>query len=75
MSLTRTSIVNIEKGRQHLAVHQLVRLSDFLGCSPGDLIPSLEEEVMLSDRLRDMAPDARALSWVSEVSAEASRDH
>ena len=73
MGLTRTSIVNIEKGRQHLAVHQLARMSDYLGCAPGDLIPSLEGD-MLSDALRDKAPDSRSRTFVSEISAEAGRD-
>jgi transcriptional regulator with XRE-family HTH domain len=72
MGLTRTSIVNIEKGRQHLAVHQLVRMSDLLGCAPGDLIPSPQEDAMLSEKFRDKLPDQKALSFMSEVSAEAS---
>ena len=72
MGLTRTSIVNIEKGRQHLAVHQLVRMSDLLGCAPGDLIPSVQENAVLSEKFRDNLPDQKALSFMSEISAEAS---
>jgi transcriptional regulator with XRE-family HTH domain len=72
MGLTRTSIVNIEKGRQHLAVHQLVRMSDLLGCAPGDLIPSAQEDAMLSEKFRDKLSDQKALSFMSEISAEAS---
>jgi transcriptional regulator with XRE-family HTH domain len=71
MGLTRTSIVNIEKGRQHLAVHQLVRMSDLLGCPPGDLIPA-KEDAVLSDKFRDQLSDQKALSFMSEISAEAS---
>jgi hypothetical protein len=71
MGLTRTSIVNIEKGRQHLAVHQLVRMSDLLGCAPGELIPA-KEDSMLADTFRDRQPDKTALSFMSEISAEAS---
>jgi DNA-binding XRE family transcriptional regulator len=72
MGLTRTSIVNIEKGRQHLAVHQLVRMSDLLGCAPGDLIPSAQEDAMLSDKFRDKLPDQKALNFMSEINAEVS---
>jgi transcriptional regulator with XRE-family HTH domain len=72
MGLTRTSIVNIEKGRQHLAVHQLVRISDLLGCTPADLIPPAQEDPMLSERFRDQLSDEKALSFISEISAEAS---
>jgi transcriptional regulator with XRE-family HTH domain len=71
MGLTRTSIVNIEKGRQHLAVHQLVRISDLLGCAPGDLIPPSQEDAMLPDKIRDQLSDEKALSFISEISAEA----
>jgi transcriptional regulator with XRE-family HTH domain len=71
MGLTRTSIVNIEKGRQHLAVHQLVRMSDLLGCAPGELIPA-KEDAVLSDKFRDQLSDQKALSFMSEISAEAS---
>jgi transcriptional regulator with XRE-family HTH domain len=72
MGLTRTSIVNIEKGRQHLAVHQLVRISDLLGCAPGDLIPPAQEDAMLSEKFRDQLSDQKALSFISEINAEAS---
>jgi transcriptional regulator with XRE-family HTH domain len=71
MGLTRTSIVNIEKGRQHLAVHQLVRISDLLGCVPGDLIPPSQEDAMLPEQIRDQLSDQKALSFISEISAEA----
>jgi transcriptional regulator with XRE-family HTH domain len=71
MGLTRTSIVNIEKGRQHLAVHQLVRISDLLGCTPGDLIPTAQEDAVLSAKFRDQISDPKALSFISEISAEA----
>jgi transcriptional regulator with XRE-family HTH domain len=38
LSLSRTSFVNIEKGRQRLAVHQLVDLAKVLGFEPGELL-------------------------------------
>jgi hypothetical protein len=37
--LSRTTMVNIEKGRQRLAVHQLVQLGNALGCEPTELLP------------------------------------
>jgi transcriptional regulator with XRE-family HTH domain len=40
LDINRTTFVNIEKGRQRLAVHQLVELADALGCKPEDLLPS-----------------------------------
>lgn len=42
IGLSRPSMVNIEKGRQPLKVHQLVVLADALGLDLGDLVPSRE---------------------------------
>ena len=39
VGLSRTSITNIEKGRQHITLHMLYILSDVLGVSPVDLLP------------------------------------
>lgn len=45
VSLTRTSIVNIEQGRQQLLVHTLVDIARALQVQPAELIPpSLEIE-------------------------------
>jgi transcriptional regulator with XRE-family HTH domain len=37
--LSRTSIVNIEQGRQGVSLATLYRLADALACSPADLLP------------------------------------
>jgi transcriptional regulator with XRE-family HTH domain len=37
--LKRSSISNIENGRQHLLVHTLVEISDALGIEPESLLP------------------------------------
>jgi transcriptional regulator with XRE-family HTH domain len=39
VQLTRTSITNIEKGRQVVAVHTLVQFAETLGVSLADLVP------------------------------------
>lgn len=39
LSLSRTSIVNIEKGRQRIIAFQLVRLANILRCEVVDLLP------------------------------------
>jgi transcriptional regulator with XRE-family HTH domain len=72
LGLNRTTVVNLEKGRQRLAVHQLVLIADHLGCEPGDLLPRLAaDDHELSAKLRKKAQDGRALSFVSEVAAAA----
>ena len=67
--LNRTTVVNIERGRQRVSVFQLVVLADHLGCTPRELIPKLDEEHHLSEELRDKAPDDLARTFVSEISA------
>lgn len=39
VGLKRTSITNIERGRQHIALHQLFLLASAVGCQPQDLLP------------------------------------
>ena len=39
VGLSRTSITNIEKGRQHVSLHQLYRIADALGVTPDILLP------------------------------------
>lgn len=73
LKLNRTTIVNIEKGRQRLAVHQLVRIADHLGCRAADLIPTDEEEQLLTDKQRSKMTDGAALGFVAGIAAEARR--
>ncbi|MBN9037037.1 MAG: helix-turn-helix transcriptional regulator [Rhizobiales bacterium] len=40
VGLSRTSITNIERGRQSVLVHQLFSFADALGASPAALLPS-----------------------------------
>jgi transcriptional regulator with XRE-family HTH domain len=42
VNLTRTSIINIEKGRQHASVHQIWLMSLFLNIPITDLIPPFD---------------------------------
>jgi DNA-binding XRE family transcriptional regulator len=41
VSLSRTSVTNIEKGRQKLSVHTLCGLAAELGVAPGVLLPEV----------------------------------
>jgi transcriptional regulator with XRE-family HTH domain len=52
VSLTRTSIINIEKGRQQILLHTLVEIARALGVEVSDLLP---EDVHISH-----TPDLRA---------------
>ena len=39
VELSRTSITNIEKGRQRVLLHQVVEIADALDAKPSDLLP------------------------------------
>ncbi|MGZ5118771.1 MAG: helix-turn-helix transcriptional regulator [Burkholderiales bacterium] len=43
VSLSRTSIINIEKGRQQVLVHTLASISRALGVSPDKLLPPVDD--------------------------------
>ena len=47
VGLTRTSITNVEKGRQKLLLHTLVQIADRLGVSPERLLPTLDAETSI----------------------------
>ena len=59
VGLSRTSITNIEKGRQHILLHQLVLLASAVGRQPAELLPmeapALEE--LLSPRALKALPE------------------
>jgi transcriptional regulator with XRE-family HTH domain len=46
VSLTRTSITNIEKGRQKIFLHTLFELAAALGADPGRVLPPEAQEVI-----------------------------
>jgi transcriptional regulator with XRE-family HTH domain len=68
VQLTRTSITNIEGGRQPVLAHHLVRLAYALGVAVTDLLPAAGAEVAnphLDERLRNFPEQTR--KWVSKV--------
>ena len=77
--LSRSSIVNIEKGRQHAPLHVIWRLADALQVDPADLIPGREEiqpseeidseleaEIVRAFSDEDAPPDEEAVRQVAE---------
>lgn len=68
ISLTRTSIINIEKGRQQLLVHTLVDIATALGVALPELLPPSGDVAHL---LRDVSKQGR--DWVLSSVATASK--
>lgn len=57
--LTRTSVVNIEKGRQQVLLHTIVLISRVLHVPLGDLVPDSDSlELLLRDKSQ------KALDWL-----------
>lgn len=59
VSLTRTSIINIEKGRQQIQLHTLVEIARELDVPPAELIPANDN---LESQLSTTSPKGRA--WI-----------
>lgn len=59
--LKRTSITNIEKGRQKIQIHTLFDLAVALEVEPATLLPPLKatETDTIRERVRGMRPDER----------------
>jgi transcriptional regulator with XRE-family HTH domain len=73
ISLTRTSVVNIEKGKQQLLLHTLVLIARALKVEPSELLPDSDFQYQLaSDSLVRLVEDPGARAWI-ETSLKRSR--
>lgn len=72
VSMTRPSIVNIEKGRQRVPVHTLVRIAEALSVDPSHLLPPLSREDRLAAAAKDY-PDA-IKNWITAIAGGARDD-
>jgi DNA-binding XRE family transcriptional regulator len=70
VSLTRTSIINIEKGRQQVLVHTVVDIARALGVPVLELLPPVGD---LAHLLRDASKKGREWVISSAVSATKNR--
>lgn len=65
VSLTRTSITNIEKGRQKLLLHTLADLGEALGVEASALLPETGVEPDLEDTLKDRTTSEK--EWIKSA--------
>lgn len=68
VNLSRTSITNIECGRQPVPVHLLVQLAKALGLTPVDLLPKEDLQATLVPESVKKLPAAQQ-EWVTRVIA------
>jgi transcriptional regulator with XRE-family HTH domain len=75
VALTRTTVTNIEKGRQQLLVHTLVDIADVLKVAPESLLPELQPKPQSSpiDKLLTVETP-QAQEWIKKVIEMADRD-
>jgi transcriptional regulator with XRE-family HTH domain len=69
VGLSRTSITNIEKGRQHVLLHQLFLLASAVGVEPTELLPhgSAALDELLSARALRALPDEESRAFAARV--------
>lgn len=68
VGLTRTSITNVERGRQQIQVHTLYAIASALGVRPERLLPTPGQDsaVNVDDHLAAPLPSAER-DWVTRV--------
>jgi transcriptional regulator with XRE-family HTH domain len=71
VGLSRTSITNIEKGRQHVTLHVLYALADAIGTKPSDLLPDsaalLQRSTELEKTLQKMSLPEEEKAWIQRL--------
>jgi transcriptional regulator with XRE-family HTH domain len=70
VGLTRTSVTNIEKGRQHVPLHMAFVLAEAMKSHPDDLLPdlnALDQQRSLAQLLEGVRPDQQ--EWMRRVVA------
>ena len=72
IGLSRTSVVNIERGRQKILLHTLYDIADVFEVPVTDLLPARvgAEERMLADPLAQSDPSIRAFFYAMQEMAQ-----
>lgn len=68
LGLSRTSITNIEQGRQRLLIDQFCRLAELLQCQRDDLLRDAIEMGAIADRQSTTAVPASVEKFVQSLS-------
>lgn len=76
VGLTRTSITNIERGHQHIALHQLYLLASAVGAKPHELLPDHHaalEDLLPQPLLEALADDDEGRAFAAHVLGKTSK--
>jgi transcriptional regulator with XRE-family HTH domain len=71
IGLSRTSVTNIERGRQHVTLHVLYALADAIGAKPAELLPDgaalVERNAELDKALEKYALPDEQKDWIQRL--------
>jgi len=68
IGLTRTTVVNIESGKQQLLLHTFVEIARALAIEPRELIPARPvSNLALPDALAVLVPKDNVRTWVAQT--------
>jgi transcriptional regulator with XRE-family HTH domain len=71
VGLSRTSITNIERGRQHVPLHMLFSLATAVGVEPAELLPQKEAaytlEMIDQELLKETQLGQEGKEWLQRV--------
>jgi transcriptional regulator with XRE-family HTH domain len=71
IGLSRTSVTNIERGRQHVTLHVLYALADAIGAKPAELLPDgallVEGNAELDKALEKAALPQEQRDWIKRL--------
>jgi transcriptional regulator with XRE-family HTH domain len=77
VGMSRTSITNIEQGRQHVSLHVLYELAGAVGATPGDLLPASQVLVKgnseLEKKLDNVVLHEEGKDWIRRVVSKTKR--
>jgi transcriptional regulator with XRE-family HTH domain len=68
VSLSRTSITNIEQGRQQFMLHTLIEIAAALAVTPASLLPEKQDTKFadtLDEKLKELSPNKRR--WIKSA--------
>lgn len=80
IGMGRTSITNIEKGRQHVSLHLLYEISRVLGIAPAELLPdrstllSTDADLERTLQASTSSLPAETKDWIRRVVLNTSRE-
>lgn len=70
VGLSRTSITNIEQGRQHVSLHQLYAIAEALKVQPDVLLPNISDNLISTAQVSTKLPagiDKDISHWAQKV--------